>query len=229
MKLSPVSENAVLITLGDEISEALTPQILTLKALVEDDLGDVLLDIIPSYTTLLVIYDLHLLTLEAARARLRQCLARLNDALTQAAEGRQVDIPVWYDSAVGYDLETLARDINLSVDEAIRLHTGKTYQVFALGFNPGFGFLVKVDKRLVSPRHATPREQVAAGSVGIADAQTAVYPKASPGGWQIIGRSPTRLFDPDKPLDEAALLRVGDRVRFRAVSRDEFVALGGTV
>lgn len=227
MKLSPVSENAVLITLGDEISEALTPRILTLKSLVEDHLGSALLDIIPSYTTLLVVYDLNRLTLEGVRTRLRHCLAELNDAPALAADGRHVDIPVWYDPAVGYDLETLARDRNLSVDEVIRLHTGKTYQVFALGFNPGFGFLGKVDNRLVSPRHATPRDQVAAGSVGIADAQTAVYPKASPGGWQIIGRSPARLFDPDKPLDEAALFRVGDRVRFRAISRDEFVALGG--
>lgn len=229
MTLSPVSENAVLITFGVRISETLTPRILAMKSLLEARLGDALLDVVPSYTTLLVTYDLNTLTQNDVMNQLRQAFDEVATAPPAVDQGRQVDIPVWYDPSVGYDLESLAQAKGLSVDQVIRLHTGKTYQVFALGFNPGFGFLGRVDERLISPRHATPRDKVAAGSVGIADAQTAVYPRVSPGGWQVIGRSPATLFEPDKNPADAALLNVGDRVRFRAISRDEFLSLGGTL
>ena len=141
--------------------------------------------------------------------------------------GRRHEIPVWYDASVGPELPVLAARSGLSEADVIRLHSERDYPVFALGFAPGFGFMGLVDGRLASPRLSTPRQRVAAGSVGIAERQTAAYPAVSPGGWNLIGRTPVRLFDRDR--EGYSLLQPGDRVRFVPVSRSEFLALGGDV
>lgn len=126
---------------------------------------------------------------------------------------------------VGPDLEPLARRKQLGVAELIRRHSQREYRVFALGFSPGFAFMGLVEEALAAPRLATPRQRIAAGSVGIAERQTAVYPQASPGGWNLLGRCPVRLFD--LTLDGYSLLRAGDRVRFEPIGHAEFVRLGG--
>ena len=113
----------------------------------------------------------------------------------------------------------------VSVDELIDLHTGTTYHAYANGFAPGFCYLGEIPEKIATPRLATPRRQVPAGSVAIADRQTAIYPIASPGGWNLLGRCPTPLFD--RRSAPPATINVGDRVRFKAIEREEYLALGG--
>ena len=141
------------------------------------------------------------------------------------ARGRRHVLPVWYDPSVGPELHLLAQRSGLSVDEVIARHSGRDYQVFALGFAPGFAFMGLVEEALAAPRLDTPRKRVAAGSVGIAERQTAAYPLVSPGGWNLIGRTPAKLFD--RTRDGYSLLQPGDSVRYEAVSHAEFMRLGG--
>lgn len=227
--VAPVSEDAILITLGEQIDEQLTPRIALLCRQIEASLGQQLLDVVPSYTTILCIYN----PLITDTGGLKQALERLVDSRSDAApphppedtsgQPRIHQIPVFYSPEVAPDLEDHARACELSVKDVIEIHTASTYQVFAVGFSPGFGFLGQLDPRIARPRKATPRTRVPRGAVGIADRQTAVYPVASPGGWQLIGRSPAVLFD-ERAL---ATLRVGDKVCFASIDRNEYLALGG--
>jgi KipI family sensor histidine kinase inhibitor len=139
--------------------------------------------------------------------------------------GREIVLPVYYSTESGADLEHLAEQAELSIADVIALHSGTEYRVYAIGFAPGFAYLGHVDPRIAAPRLPTPRQKVPRGSVAIADRQTAVYPAASPGGWNLIGNCPQRLFDPHaKPVMPVA---VGDRVRFEAITRERFLARGG--
>ena len=231
MKVSSVSENACLIQVGDLISESLTAVIAKLSSAIEAILGDALIDLIPSYTTLLCVYDLNkvddLYMLKTLRRITQEVGTNQNHEVnTLESLGRLIEVPVWYDPEVGYDLEAMANEKQMSQAELIQLHTAKEYRVFASGFMPGFAYMGSVDALLATPRQTTPRKSVAAGSVGIADTQTSVYPAQSPGGWNIIGRSPTRLFDISRG-DTAALLQVGDRVRFLSIDKATFLEMGG--
>jgi KipI family sensor histidine kinase inhibitor len=132
---------------------------------------------------------------------------------------------VYYAADVGEDLESLAQHAGLSTAEVIDLHSSTEYRVYAIGFAPGFAYLGQVDERIAAPRLTTPRLKVPRGAVAIADRQTAVYPAVSPGGWNLIGRCPVRMFDPD--AEPTMPVTVGDRVRFEPVSRERFLALGG--
>jgi inhibitor of KinA len=136
---------------------------------------------------------------------------------------RPVEIPVCYDLEFAADLEDVARYAQISTKEVVDLHTGAEYRVACIGFVPGFPFLAGLVKTLATPRRATPRKEIPPGSVGIGGAQTGIYPLRSPGGWNLIGRTPLKLFDPIK--NPPALLRAGDRVRFRAITRQEFESL----
>jgi KipI family sensor histidine kinase inhibitor len=196
------------------------PWILAASQRLRAAFGEHLIDLVPSYTTLMVQVAL---APSEARQRILQALEGLRpDA---GATGRKHEIPVWYHASVGPELPVLAARAGLSEAEVIRLHSGRDYPVFALGFAPGFGFMGLVDERLASPRLSTPRKRVAAGSVGIAERQTAAYPAVSPGGWNLIGRTPVRLFDRER--EGYSLLQPGDRVRFVAVDHREFINLGG--
>lgn len=233
MKVSAVSENACLIQVGDEISESLTTVIANLSSSIESKLSDVLIDLVPSYTTLLCVYDPHKMDYLRVLHALRQIVSELSvddgsSYLDDSSQGKLIEVPVWYDPEVGYDLERMAAAKQISIEAILETHTAKDYKVFAMGFMPGFAFMGRVEPLLATPRQQTPRKAVAAGSVGIADIQTAVYPAQSPGGWNIIGRSPSRFFDVQKG-DKAALLSVGDRVRFVAIDRATFIELGGKI
>lgn len=227
MNISSVSEDALLIRFADVIDPALVPQIAALQSLVERELGYCVVDLVPSYTTLLCRYDPLQMDHHQMLASVQRLVLSLDKTNAPKPAGRLVEIPVWYAPDVGYDLTALAQQLNLSIEEIIERHSQVTYQVYALGFSPGFAFMGQVDPSLVSPRHSTPRQAVAAGSVGIAESQTAVYPRQSPGGWQIIGRSPTALFNTQETIDCAALLKVGDQVRFCPIGRATFLKLGG--
>ena len=133
-----------------------------------------------------------------------------------------VEIPICYDSEFALDIDDVAQRAAISPGEVIRLHSAGEYRVACIGFVPGFPFLAGLPKELATPRRDVPRKQIPPGSVGIGGAQTGIYPLGSPGGWNLIGRTPLRLFDPRK--NPPALLRAGERVRFRAITREEFEA-----
>jgi KipI family sensor histidine kinase inhibitor len=140
-------------------------------------------------------------------------------AVAEAA-GRQVRIPVCYGGEFGPDLAEVARFAGLDEAGVVARHAGGSYRVFMIGFVPGFAYMGSVDAAIAAPRRASPRPRVPAGSVGIAGAQTGVYPRETPGGWQLIGRTPAALFDPDRA--EPCLLAPGDAVRFEAIDRAAF-------
>jgi len=138
------------------------------------------------------------------------------------SRSQTVEIPVCYDPEFALDIDDVARRAAISPSEVIRLHSAGEYRVACIGFVPGFPFLAGLPKELATPRRDVPRKQIPPGSVGIGGAQTGIYPLRSPGGWNLIGRTPLRLFDPRK--NPPALLRAGERVRFRAITREEFEA-----
>ncbi|GGC71883.1 5-oxoprolinase subunit PxpB [Marinobacter halophilus] len=223
--LEPVSEDAVLITLAEAIDDALPARITRLTQSLHDANLPWLRDLVPSYTTLLVVYDPVRVDFREVTSRLRAIVKADNTQTerTVQATGDLVELPVYYSVESGPDLAALAAETGLSTAEVIARHSALEYRVHALGFAPGFAFMGEVDPTIAQPRKPTPRKRVPAGSVGIANRQTAVYPQASPGGWQIIGRCPVRLFDPQ----HLSRLKAGDRVRFRAISREDFLAAGG--
>ncbi|MDH5172831.1 MAG: 5-oxoprolinase subunit PxpB [Gammaproteobacteria bacterium] len=225
MELHSAGENALILYLGRETSPEVAARVHAATAAIEAALGDDLVDLVPSYASILVIYDALRTDHLDVGHRLRAALSDL--AENASLEGRSVILPVYYSPETGADLEALAARAGLSVDDVISIHSGTEYRVYAIGFAPGFAYLGQVDERIAAPRLATPRLKVPRGAVAIADRQTAVYPAVSPGGWNLIGRCPTRMFDPlaTPPMPVA----VGDRVRFEPVSRERFLALGGEV
>jgi KipI family sensor histidine kinase inhibitor len=171
----------------------------------------------------LVIYNPLLLNHLDALKQVREALQNAND--TQTQEGQVVTLPVYYSEQSGPDLAALAKRAELSVEQVIEIHQQQEYRVYAIGFAPGFAYLGEVDERIAAPRLQTPRQKVPVGAVGIADRQTAVYPAQSPGGWNLIGRCPQRMFDP--AATPTMPVQVGDRVRFRAIDQQEYLTLGG--
>jgi KipI family sensor histidine kinase inhibitor len=212
-----------MLYLGDVASAAVAARVRAAGDAVQAALGADLVDLVPSYASLLIIYDPMRTDHLSVAHRVREAVAELDTGGEDA--GREVILPVYYAPEAGADLEALAAHAGLSMEQVIELHAGSEYRVYAIGFAPGFAYLGEVDIRIAAPRLATPRLRVPRGSVAIADRQTAVYPAVSPGGWNLIGRCPLRMFDPgaSPPMPVA----VGDRVRFEPVGRQRFLELGG--
>jgi KipI family sensor histidine kinase inhibitor len=177
--------------------------------------------VVGSYCTLLLHYN----PLQVGFQELTTLLLGLEKTLGQAAiaKTRTVDIPVSYGGEFGPDIGFVAQHSGISINEVIILHSAADYYIYAIGFAPGFCYLGGLDPRLHAPRLTAPRQNVPAGSVGIAGHQTGVYPLASPGGWRLIGRTPLRLFAPER--QQPLLYQAGDTIRFRPVSEDEFLHL----
>jgi len=218
-----VAIDCLMVRLFEVIAEDNMPWMLAAAEGLRRAFGESLVDLVPSYTTLMVHYDLLALSPSEARQRIEVALTDLTPGTTRA--GREHVLPVWYDLSVGPELSLLSQRSGLSVEDVIRRHSAREYQVFALGFAPGFAFMGLVEEVLAAPRLNTPRKKVAAGSVGIAERQTAAYPVVSPGGWNLIGRTSAKLFDRER--DGYSLMQPGDTVRFEAVSHAEFINLGG--
>jgi len=178
-----------------------------------------ILETVPGYTTLAVYYD----PLVISRAQLQSALAQIQPQKNTDTAERIVEIPVCYGGGFGPDLDFVCRHCGLTAEEVIRRHSAPIYRVHMLGFTPGFPYLGGMDKSLATPRLSSPRRVIPAGSVGIAGEQTGIYPMASPGGWQLIGRTPEKLFDPGR--EQPILLDAGMRLRFRPVSPEVFHGL----
>lgn len=217
--------DSVTLHFAERIEVALVEPIQQATQALRQQLGSRLLDAVPSYTSVLLRYDLLTDDLASLMADVAAVLNNLSATATAKRAAQIIEIPVWYDEQVGPDLPRIAKRAGLSQQAAIELHTSQSYLVYAIGFAPGFAYLGEVPEQLAAPRLATPRAKVAAGSLGIADTQTALYPLVSPGGWNLIGRTPLILFDPQR--EPASLLQAGQLIKFRAIDFAEYRALGG--
>lgn len=224
--IEPMGDATVLIRLGNRVDLATHRRVHALATALQAQRPDWLRELTPAYASLALHVDPARLPsddpLTSAQRWLREWLAHARlDAEPQASA--VVEIPVLYGGAGGPDLPAIAARAGISQSECCALHCHGDYTVAMLGFAPGFPYLLGLDPRLHAPRHATPRARVAAGSIGIGGGQTGIYPFAGPGGWQLIGRTPRRLFDAGR--DPPSLLRPGDQVRFVAIDAKRFAAL----
>jgi inhibitor of KinA len=216
----PNGDKMVLVEFAEEISPAVHSQVLSLASQLEFvPIGGVI-EWIPSYRSLGVVYDPRQITYRELVARLQS----LDISTPQVARPslQRIEIPVCYGGAMGPDLSLVAEHHQLSPEEVVELHTTGDYRVYLLGFTPGFPYLGGMSARLATPRLAEPRLRVPAGSVAIGGNQTGIYPIESPGGWRLIGRTPLRLFDLERT--PPFLLSAGDHVHFRAITPAEFHA-----
>ena len=218
-------ENAFIIYCGKAMGEGVLDRVRRIDQTIRSEFGALVIDTIPSYASLLVIYRSDQVNGSDMKSRLKACVTELGDSQKILGAGRIVTLPVWYSFESGADLKALAESKGLRREEVVALHQEKEYQVYAIGFAPGFAYLGEVDERIAAPRLSTPRKRVPSGAVGIAGRQTAVYPSESPGGWNLIGRCPVRIFD--FQATEPMPFRVGDCVRFESIGRDQYMDLGG--
>ncbi|EZP76966.1 allophanate hydrolase subunit 1 [Parageobacillus genomosp. 1] len=215
----PLSEYAVTIRFSTEVDEAVNDYVHRVAIFLEQQKKDGILDIVPTFSSVTVYYDpLVVGSYEEICEWLRTELERVEQV--KAPPSRTVVIPVCYGGEFGPDLEEVARFHGMTEDEVIAIHAQGRYRVYMIGFAPGFAYLGGLSPKIATPRRATPRTHVPAGSVGIAGSQTGVYPLATPGGWQIIGRTPLALFRPDH--DDPSLLRAGDIVQFRPITEEQY-------
>jgi len=220
-----VNENTWILYPGDEISDRVAARVMQLTRHIQAGLGHCLVDIIPSYTSVLVSVDLQQADRLAVESRLRAAIAQMQDEDLSASVAKEIILPVYYGPEVALDMDYITRQCGLAADEVVQLHSEQLYRVYAIGFSPGFAYLGNTPAPLRVARKATPRLRVPAGSLGIADNQTAIYPARTPGGWQIIGRTPLEMVDWDSQT--LTRVKVGDRVRFQPIGREEFIAMGG--
>ncbi|RCW95493.1 5-oxoprolinase subunit PxpB [Marinomonas foliarum] len=218
-----VSNQACLLTFSRVISEATSNYIAQVTQYLVKLEG--IVDLVPSYTTLLVVFDDDHYDRFAIFKTIRQTIEAIDPNDFSVKDQREVVIPVYYGKEVGPDIEDVAKHCHLSISEIIQRHSETTYRAYAIGFTPGFAFLGNTPDELHVPRKTTPRLKVPIGSVALAENQTAVYPSVTPGGWQIIGRTPVNLIDWGS--ENLALIAMGDSVRFEPISRDEFLVQGG--
>jgi len=224
-RIYPCGDHAITIELGTTIDRSVNEQVISLYSYLSSLQSEEILDIIPSYHTLTIIYDLYRLKKTTAEGtvyhRMKQWLAAAAAVYSQVPiPSRQMRIPVCYEPEFALDAAIIAAPHQLSMEELVRLHTACVYRVYLLGFLPGFAYMGTVDEKLVAPRKISPRTMVPAGSVGIAGAQTGIYPFDSPGGWQIIGRTPLVLFN--RQDAQPCLLQPGDEVSFYAIDTSTY-------
>lgn len=216
-----LADDAWLLRLGDGIDDAVNARVHRLAAQLRAQAPAWLRDLVPAYASLALFFDETAIDALAVKSWLSARCAQPDAAAGETrATQRLVDIPVVYGGDYGPDLERGAAELGLSAQELVARHSGGDYTVAMIGFAPGFPYLSGLDPALALPRLATPRTEVAAGSVAIGGAQTGIYPRPGPGGWRLLGRTPLVLFDVARA--EPSLLQPGDRVRFVAIDAAEF-------
>jgi len=238
-EMMPLGDRAVMVKLGERPEEAF-PSIVALMSYLDDHPLPGQVEVVPGYTSLAIYYDPAeikalldkpgmygrsdiLSPYEYVKDRLLALVRSLDTR--EAPPAREVEIPVCYGGEYGPDLEDVARLNGLSSQEVVEIHSSAAYVVHMIGFAPGFPYLSGMDPRIAAPRRDVPRPSVAAGSVGIAGVQTGVYPIETPGGWNVIGRTPLKLFLPERELP--SLLRPGDIVRFKPITPEEYARWEG--
>jgi inhibitor of KinA len=233
MEIIPLGDSALIVRLRERFDDAPEETLDTvLRAFQQLQSAAIpgVIELAPAYTSVAVFFNPSIVAkatetqddvFDWLAKQIRAAVAGVGDPGRKMRSASQtVEIPVCYDPEFALDIDDVARRANISPSEVVRLHSAAEYRVASIGFVPGFPFLTGLPKKLAMPRREAPRKEIPPGSVGIGGAQTGIYPLRSPGGWNLIGRTPLRLFDPEK--NPPALLRVGERVRFREITRDEF-------
>jgi KipI family sensor histidine kinase inhibitor len=218
VKIIPSGDSGIIVRFGNAITEEINKRVHDLQSILEALQTKGIHEMIPAYTDLLILYN----PLENSFASMSESIRKAIDSPSESKKQNQrlIKIPTCYEGEYGADLKEVAKKTGLSTDEVIKIHSSTNYLVYMLGFTPGFSYLGGMDERIACPRKKIPRKDIPAGSVGIADKQTGIYPIESPGGWQLIGRTPLNLFDPDR--EEVFLCNAGDKLRFVPISIQEF-------
>jgi inhibitor of KinA len=238
MEIVPLGDSALIVRVRDRFEDApeeTLDQVLRTFLQLRSAAVPGIVELAPAYTSVAVFFDP--ITVAKDEEKPNQVFdwlaTKIRSALSSVAAvshrrrflhtPRVIKIPVCYDPEFALDIDRVAERAQISASQVVDLHRAAHYRVNCIGFTPGFPFLSGMPKKLATPRRDMPRKEIPAGSVGIGGAQTGIYPLRSPGGWNLIGRTPLKLFDPAK--NPPALLQAGDRVRFRAISREEFDSL----
>ena len=213
----PAGDLALVVELGDAISTEINRKVRSLTDALEKGSIPGVFDFLPTYRSVLVYYD----PLIVGAGEVQDGIVRLLESaeVTDAGARHIMHIPTLYGGDMGPDIAFVAQHNGIDEQEVIRIHSGADYLVYMMGFSPGFAYLGGLDERLATPRLQSPRTEIPAGAVGIAETQTGVYPMASPGGWQLIGRTPLKLFDPAR--ERPVLLSAGDYVHFVPIESQE--------
>lgn len=227
-QLSPLGDCAITIEFGDSINDQSHQTIQSISSFLDDNSPDWMIEYVPAFTTITLFYDpikipwshrQHMLPYVFVSEQLNRLLSTFETGTIY--QTRTVEIPICYGGEFGPDLEIVAKINHLTIDEVIQIHTANEYLVYMIGFAPGFPYLGGMSEKIATPRKETPRLTIPSQSVGIAGQQTGIYPIETPGGWQIIGRTPLKLFRPHE--NPPSLLTAGDKVRFRSISHQEFI------
>lgn len=225
LRVERLGDDALLIRVGDAIDASVNARVHALAGHIREASPPWLRDLVPAYASLAVFFDAGRTSADDPHAVVGEFVMQLQDAGTAATDHATLhEIPVCYGGAHGEDLIAAARELGLDAATLIARHSAPTYTVAMIGFAPGFPYLLGLEPALALPRLATPRTHVPAGSVAIGGAQAGIYPRASPGGWRLLGRTPRVLFDTSRA--EPALLQPGDQVRFFPIDAATFDRLG---
>lgn len=219
LKFITCSDTAFLVALGDTISQEVHTEVIAFHNMLKQSSPKGVVALVPTYCAVMVVYDPIITSPNRLQSQL-QYLADCTDGEGLVSNARVIEIPVCYGDAFGPDLLNVARHCRLTPEQIIELHSGVEYPIFMIGLSPGFPFLGGLDPKLHTPRLITPRTRVPAGSIGIADSQTGIYPVESPGEWQLIGRTPLKIFRPKHPVPFR--YQVGDRLRFVPIEKQEY-------
>ena len=211
-------DTSLSVEFGDEISETINAKIRAFQIALGDSGIPGIVEVVPTYRSLMVHYDPEAIRYAPLAERLRGLLDRLDQIAIPPSQ--VLEIPVLYGGEMGPDLEFVARHAGKTQEEVVGIHTSADYLIYMLGFTPGFAYLGGMSEEIAAPRLETPRVKIPAGSVGIAGSQTGVYPIDSPGGWQLIGRTPVRMYDPER--EPPILPQAGQYIRFYPIDRAEF-------
>jgi inhibitor of KinA len=220
VRFEAASDQAVLVYLGEEIGAAVHERVVRLLRLLQSEPIAWIRNIQPAYCSLLITFDAAAVDHAEVQTKISELEKRAKKL--PEAEPRLVEVPVCYGGEFGPDLEDVAARRGLTAEKVVELHIAHTYHAYFLGFAPGFAYLGHLAEEIATPRWETPRKEVPAGSVGIAGRQTAIYPLATPGGWRLIGRTPLEIFR--RAREPMGLIAIGDQVRFRPITRAEFLA-----
>lgn len=221
IRILTAGDSALLIEFGKDISPETNRKITALVQLMREQHIEGIVDVIPAFCSLLINYDPRVLSYEELKERMEHLLKM--ETKTEATRKRIFEIPVCYGGEYGPDIENIAEHAGLSVEEVIKIHSSKDYLIYMLGFLPGFTYLGGLDERIHTPRLASPRLKIRAGSVGIGGSQTGIYPLDSPGGWQLMGMTPVRTYDPERQTP--ILVEAGDYIRFIPIDEEEFLRI----
>ena len=221
VRILTVGDCALSVEFGQEISLEINHKVMALKTVLERKPITGLVELVPTYCSLLIQYDPMVLRYGPLRDKLKDLVTQLDEV--EMPPKQVVEIPVAYGGEYGPDLGEVARAHNISEEEVIRLHSEPEYPIYMLGFVAGFPYLGGMNKAIATPRKTSPRLKIEAGSVGIAGEQTGIYSVQSPGGWQIIGRTPLKLYDVER--EEPVLLKAGQYVKFKPITKEEFRAM----